>query len=104
MSDTATITVTRAADGSRDRTRGYKILIDGAAAGSVKPGESLTVPVAPGQHTVQMKVDWCTSPTLTLNAAPGTELPLTCAPAGSALMALFSMLRPGAYIRLEHRP
>jgi hypothetical protein len=48
-----------------------------------------------------MKVDWCTSPTLTVTAAPGTDTTLHCAPAGSALMALFSMLRPGAYIKLE---
>jgi len=104
MPDAATITVNRAPGGTRDRMRAYKILIDDAAAGAVKPGESLTVPVAPGPHTVQMKVDWCTSPTLSIAAAPGTDTALTCAPAGSTLMALFSMLRPGAYIRLEHRP
>lgn len=104
MSNTATITVHRTPGGNRDRMRGYKILIDNDVAGTVKPGEQLTVPVTPGPHKVQMKVDWCTSPTLTINAAPGTNTALSCAPAGSALMALFSMLRPGAYIRLEYQP
>jgi hypothetical protein len=102
MPDTTTITVTRAPGGTRDRMRACKIPIDGTAAGTVKPGESLTAPVAPGPHTVRMKADWSTSPTLTINTAPGTDTAPTCAPAGSALMALFSMLRPGAYIRLEH--
>ena len=102
MPDNATITVTRAPGGSRDRMRGYTVLIDNAPAGSVKAGEHVTVLVAPGPHTVQMKVDWCTSPALTVNAAPGAGTTLDCAPGGSALTALFALLRPGAYIRLEH--
>lgn len=101
MQTTPTITVTREAGGYRDRMRAYKILIDKTVVGAIKPGESLTVPVASGSHTVQMKVDWCTSPTLTINAAAEANAVLTCAPAGSAITAPFSMFRPGAYIRLE---
>jgi len=96
-----TITVQRSPGGYRDRMRAYKILIDNQAVGTVKPGESVTTAAAPGTHTVRMKVDWCSSPAITVIAAPGTDSAFFCEPGGSAAAALFSLFRPGSYISLK---
>lgn len=50
-----------------------------------------------------MKIDWCTSRTVIVALDPGANTTLHCPPGGSAVMALWHMLRPGAYIRLDHR-
>jgi hypothetical protein len=102
MHNTTAITIARTTGGTRDRMRAYKILIDGAATGTIKAGESITVPVDPGLHSVQLKLDWCTSPTVTVETTTAGSTKLSCSPGGSAMAALWDMLRPGAYITLDH--
>lgn len=102
MQTTASIVVERKPGGYRDWMRPYKILVDGVASGSVKQGESVTVSVAPGTHSVQLKIDWCGSPTVAVEVPPSGQVALRCSPGGSAFTALWDMLRPGAYIKLEY--
>jgi len=102
MQTTASIVIERAPGGYRDRMRPYKVLVDGVASGSVKQGESVTILVAPGTHTVQLKIDWCTSRAVAVEVPPSARATLRCSAGGSALMALWDMLRPGAYIKLEY--
>jgi hypothetical protein len=44
-----------------DAFRRYDVLLDGREVGALKPGESVTVEVAPGSHTLALKIDWCGS-------------------------------------------
>lgn len=60
------ITVTRSSQVA-DKTRSYKVLLDGAQIGDIRDGEAKQFPVPPGEHTLQMKVDWCTSKPLDLH-------------------------------------
>jgi hypothetical protein len=57
----AEVRVHRASESWRDRLRAYALVIDGAVVAEVKRGESATVAVTPGEHTIWMKLDWCRS-------------------------------------------
>ncbi|WP_143157916.1 hypothetical protein [Rubritalea squalenifaciens] len=48
--------------GYADSLRAYKLILDGAEIGTIKGGESRSYHVDPGKHTIQAKIDWCSSP------------------------------------------
>lgn len=47
-----------------NRWRDYEIIIDGEAVGTISPNETKAFNVAKGQHTINAKIDWCSSPDL----------------------------------------
>lgn len=47
-----------------DRLRVYQIIIDGVSRGKISQKQSVELDVSPGTHQVQLKIDWCRSPTL----------------------------------------
>lgn len=88
-SGSATIHVERRAGGYTDRARAYTVLVDGAESGKIKHGESVDVPVSPGTHEVQMKIDWARSPALQVEVADGEQVRLSCAPNANPLTILW---------------
>src|SRR5262249_16466113 len=68
------VTVTRVPHPWRDRIRAYKLVVDGATVGAVRLGETLDVQVTPGRHRVWMRVDWCRSQKLDLDASDGERI------------------------------
>jgi hypothetical protein len=44
-----------------DKARAYHVLLDGQDIGEIRQGETREFPVS-GRHSLQLKVDWCTSP------------------------------------------
>ncbi len=46
------------------RFRKLAVLVDGEVAARVGIGETAVIGVMPGQHRLQAKMDWCTSPEL----------------------------------------
>ena len=61
-----------------DRLRAYKVKVDGVAAGAVRAGESVAIPVAPGGHKLQLWIDWCGSVELQFDAQPGQNIVFKC--------------------------
>ncbi len=47
-----------------NRWRGYEIIVDGKAAGTISENETKAFNVSKGQHTITAKIDWCSSPDL----------------------------------------
>lgn len=47
--------------------RDYKIYIDGQQVGTIGNGETKNFTTTEGQHTVTAKIDWCSSPTISVN-------------------------------------
>lgn len=45
----------------RDKLRSYKIIIDGNYCDEIKCGEIKNINLAPGNHTIYLKIDWCRS-------------------------------------------
>ena len=94
------ISLARSAGGFRDLLRAYKVLIDRREVGSAKRGQRLHLPVTAGHHDIQLKIDWCSSPVLTVEVAPGAVTRLHCEPGGGPAAARRALDNPADYIRL----
>ena len=54
-----------------DFIRSYSIVVDNKKIGKVNNGASNSFTIAPGNHTIEMKIDWCGSKTLQFSATDG---------------------------------
>jgi hypothetical protein len=79
----ARIVLTRVRTGWRDRFRSYVVMLDGQEVGHVKRGERLEFTITPGRHQVFLKIDWCRSRTVEVDAGSHDVIEMTCAPGGS---------------------
>ncbi|MBM9504283.1 hypothetical protein [Actinacidiphila acididurans] len=75
---TAEILVIRDEADSYAQLRRYKVYVDGKRVGNLRRGENCVTSVAPGPHTVQVKISWCTSPVSRVDVAPGDRLRFLC--------------------------
>ncbi|HKQ36770.1 MAG TPA: hypothetical protein VJ063_01760 [Verrucomicrobiae bacterium] len=77
MNDHAQITIQR---DKRfvDSLRAFKIVVDQIVVAAVRVGQSVTVPIAAGQHTLQLRIDWCDSEELQIDAHAGEHLRFDC--------------------------
>jgi hypothetical protein len=58
--------------------REYAVLLDGEVVSSLANGGAVELSVTPGRHTVQMKIDWCTSVRLEIDTETGKTVSLAC--------------------------
>jgi hypothetical protein len=68
------------------RVRAFHIFLDGKKSGTIRYLESRIFEVQPGPHEIFLKVDWLSSPHLSMNLASGEEMKLICE--GNDLAAL----------------
>lgn len=71
------ITVTRKTSYA-DRLRAYKVVIDGEAVGAVRARKSVTIPVAPGKHSLEIRIDWCGSERIDFEVRSGEHVLFEC--------------------------
>ena len=67
----------------------------------MRNGETVKIPVGPGQHIVQVKLDWCRSEPLSLVLTPGQSCVLEAgciAKSWHALEALTAVFSPRRYL------
>jgi hypothetical protein len=81
MSDQTQIIIRRSASYA-DCLRAYQIVLDGAVVGSVRARQSVTIPVAPGVHSLTLRIDWCGSAEIPFEVHPGENVAFEC---GSSL-------------------
>ncbi len=74
-------------NGSADKLRAYKVLVDDAEVGTIKDGETKQFPVADGKHTVKLKIDWCSSQPISFDRS-GNQVSFECG-SSSVLRAAF---------------
>jgi hypothetical protein len=100
LADAGKIRLTRDPGGWRDRLRAYSVVVDSEAAGELRRGQTIELPVAPGGHSVQIAIDWGRSPPLDVDVDPGEIVDLRCAPnTGQATLVGITTGR-GEYVRL----
>jgi hypothetical protein len=94
--------IVRRSDSFVDGMRKFKVLVDGEVVGKVARKKQVEVEVEPGQHEVQMKLDWGKSEPMTVDASAG-DVPLLCEPRGTTKQAKTSALLRGGkdYITLR---
>ena len=64
-----------------DAARCYKVIIDGVEYGKIGNGERKEYILEEGAHTLQLKIDWCSSPKLSFFVQKGKTVYAECAPA-----------------------
>ena len=62
----ATIRLKRTSE-YNNRMRDYKIFIDGQQVGTIANGETKDFPTTVGKHIVTAKIDWCSSPDISVD-------------------------------------
>lgn len=77
MTETTTIYLARTPE-LHDRLRKYKIFIDEEYVGDISRDETRKFQLVPGEHRIRLKIDWCGSNTLVLNARPNQDIYLEC--------------------------
>ena len=59
--------------------RNYKIFIDGELVGNVANGATAEFPVTAGKRAITVKIDWCSSPTISVEIGADETKHLTVA-------------------------
>lgn len=81
-----------------DGWRSYIVRIDEQEVGKVRAGKTVQFDLSPGEHKVQLGLDWGGSNTLTLHVMEGQEIRLICGSSGNGMAAIFS---PNDYLWLD---
>lgn len=86
----------------QDRTRDYKIIVDGRKVARVGNGGKATISIEPGKHNVRMAIDWGRSKPLDVHISPEQSLQLECGPnvkPGLALIYAIVLFRRWIWLR-----
>jgi hypothetical protein len=89
MNGPAYIEIERQSNPWRDRLRSYRLIMDGVQMGTLSRGSSLRYEVAPGQHHICLRVDWCRSRVLKFDVQPGETVSFICAASAGSWRALY---------------
>ena len=63
------VRLTRQTQPYSDRTRQYRVLLDGHEAARLKWAQTLELSVEPGEHVIRLKIDWTGSPSCLLRSS-----------------------------------
>lgn len=74
--------------------RHYTIVLDGAEVGKIGNGETQSLSLPPGAHTLQLKIDWVGSSENRFIATAGETISFSCRPTTKpALWAMIESVR-----------
>ena len=83
------IEVRRPGAGWRDRYRSYKLLVDEVEVGRIKRGDTARLEVDPGDHVIQVGIDWKLSAEVVVDGDGPGVIRLVCGPSGYAFTDAF---------------
>ena len=86
--------------GYADKFRAYKVLLDGIEIGDIRQGESKQFPVQEGKHTLQLKIDWCTSESITFDFLD-KPIEFECGSNTAMKAALSAFFKTNNYMRFK---
>jgi len=73
----ATLLITRDS-GFTDFIRRYRVMLDGEEIGLIKNNGKFECAIPSGRHTLEMKVDWCSSNAIEFEAGAGERVRFAC--------------------------
>ena len=74
-----------------DALRRYKIFVNGAQVGTVARGAVLDIEVPRGPLTIEARIDWCRSRSLTVEATPDRRIEIEVSNDWGALLELWAI-------------
>ena len=90
-----------------DKLRAYRVLVDDEQIGEIRNGESKEFSVAPGEHTLTLKVDWCRSRIVPFTAPASGDVVFDCGTniVGWKLLfaTLYIIFKKNDYMMLKQR-
>ena len=91
-----------------DKTRKYKIMVDGENVGIIGDGEIVEFDVKEGEHQIYLSIDWCRSPKISVDIKDNEYLNLSCGSAMKGWKSIFSIIYitflKNEYIELTEKP
>ena len=102
MTEPTHLIISRPSGTWRDKLRAYQLTVDGAQAGRIRSGETLDLPISPGRHWAEARIDWSGSRRLEFEAAAGAAVRLKVEPNGNLLNATWQIFTRRAWLRLTH--
>ena len=87
-----------------DTARKYKVFIDEIEVDDIKDGETKNFPLCEGEHSLQLKIDWCSSQKINFVVKNGETTFATCSPAKKPPligMFIYVTFKRNNYIDLE---
>jgi hypothetical protein len=107
MNGPAELRITRQRFAWRDRFRSYRVLLDDVEVGRLRNGGEQVLPIAPGWHSLQIRIDWAGSEKRLFEAMPGEEVGFVCGARVRPALAVFELLRSAvrreSWIYLDRR-
>jgi hypothetical protein len=98
---TALLEVARLRSGARDVLRSYQVLVDDQRVARLRRGGVARIDVEPGEHVLQIKIDWQASESIRFTAQAGDLFRFECAPGGKpSAVAAFSRTEPYILLRV----
>ena len=89
----ATLRLTRSHSRWGDRVRRYVILVDDLQIGEISDGETKTIDIEPGHHTLRLKIDWTGSEDVLFDVGDGQSVNFRCGPRVKAAFAVVGLLQ-----------
>ena len=84
--------------------RRLRVEVDGREVAALRQGESVTVPLSTGVHTVIGRMDWTSTPAFDLSLADGQDVHLEVTLPFSALWNMLRRPRSALTIRSREAP
>lgn len=85
--------------------RAYDVFIDNRWEGNIAAGETRHFPLAPGEHQVMLKLDWCRSRTMAVEMNRNRNVSLHCGAKYNNWKVLFTvLLKPHDWLYLTTEP
>lgn len=97
----ATLIVKRPSPHWRDHLRSYVVQVDGVRAGEICSGHELVIPVRPGRHSVEARIDWTGSSPLEVVLRAGESVVLGVEPAGGVARSFDQLIGRHRYLTLD---
>ena len=99
--DLSRLQVRRRKGGWRDLLREYRIEVDGHPAATLRRGQTLSLNVSPGEHTVRARIDWTGSPELSSTFDAGETVALVVGVNGGPLKGPWQMFGKESWLKIE---
>lgn len=97
------IAIKRLSDVRGDGYRTYRIYLDGRRVGKIRAGEELRLPISPGKHRLQLRIDWTASQKLEFEIGEDDGADFVCKPGWTTPWEAFKLMTWGRkrYINLQ---
>lgn len=87
-----------------DAARAYRIFVDDEEKGEIRRGETTDFFVPEGAHTIQLIVDWCSSPEIEFSASPEETVEFECGNNTKGFFTMYYiMFAPNDYLWLRRK-